>query len=88
MPDPVAPDDITARHAHRSSQSRLIGIAVSGSANNALLISMIPLFLLSLGASPILIGLGATSTNIQKMGRILGLQLMHRMEECHRIQAA
>ena len=78
MPDPVAPDDITTRHARRQSQSHLIGIAVSGAANNALLTSIFPLFLLSLGASPVLIGLVATSTHIQKMGRILGLQFMHR----------
>ena len=78
MPDPVAPDDITTRHARRQSQSHLIGIAVSGAANNALLTSIFPLFLLSLGASPFLIGLVATSTHIQKMGRILGLQFMHR----------
>ena len=60
------------------SQSRLIGVAVSGSINNALLTSIVPLFLLSLGASPFLIGLVATSEYLQKMGRVGGLQLMQR----------
>ena len=78
MHDPVAPYDKTGRHARRQSRSRLIGIAVSGSANNALLTSIFPLFLLSLGASPFLIGLVATSIHVQKMGRVVGLQFMHR----------
>ena len=62
----------------RRSQSRLIGVAVSGSINNALLTSIVPLFLLSLNASPFLIGLVATSEYLQKMGRVVGLQLMQR----------
>ena len=62
----------------RRSQSRLIGVAVSGSISSALLTSLVPLFLLSLNASPFLIGLVATSEYLQRMGRVVGLQLMHR----------
>ena len=64
--------------ARRHSQSRLIGVAVSGSISSALLTSLVPLFLLSLNASPFLIGLVATSEYLQRMGRVVGLQLMHR----------
>ena len=64
--------------ARRRSQSRLIGVAVSGSISSALLTSLVPLFLLSLNASPFLIGLVATSEYLQRMGRVVGLQLMHR----------
>ena len=71
-------DDTASQASRRKSQSRLVAIAVSGSTNNALLTSIVPLFLLSLGASPFLIGLVATSTHIQKMGRVVGLQFMHR----------
>lgn len=82
MPEPVGdtPDsnDKISPEARRKSQSRLIAIAVSGSTNNALLTSIAPLFLLSLGASPFLIGLVATSSHLQKMGRVVGLQFMHR----------
>ena len=64
--------------ARRRSQSRLIGVAVSGSISSALLTSLVPLFLLSLNASPFLIGLVATSEYLQRMGRVVGLQLMQR----------
>lgn len=75
---PHTPSD-AINPAHRlHSQSRLIGVAVSGSINNALLTSIVPLFLLSLNASPFLIGLVATSDYVQKMGRVVGLQLMQR----------
>lgn len=63
----------------RKSRDRLVWVAVSGSTNNALLTSIVPLFLLSLGASPFLIGLIATSNHVQKMGRVIGLQYMHRV---------
>lgn len=76
--DSPDPDDNIPPESRRKSQSRLIAIAVSGSTNNALLTSIVPLFLLSLGASPFLIGLVATSAHIQKMGRVAGLQFMHR----------
>ena len=75
--DTVNPDHRLPPAVRRRSQSRLIGVAVSGSVNNALLTSIVPLFLLSLGASPFLIGLVATSEYLQKMGRVVGLQLMH-----------
>ena len=71
-------DDKIPREARRKSQLRLIKIAVTGSTNNALLTSIVPLFLLSMGASPLLIGLVATTTHLQKMGRVVGLQFMHR----------
>lgn len=77
-PDTAHPDHRLPPTARRRSQSRLIGCAVSGSINNALLTSLVPLFLLSLNASPFLIGLVATSEYLQKMGRVVGLQLMHR----------
>ena len=76
--DPANPTHRLPPAVRRRSQSRLIGVAVSGSINNALLTSIVPLFLLSLGASPFLIGLVATSEYLQKMGRVLGLQLMQR----------
>ena len=76
--DTTNQDESLSRASRCKSQSRLIGIAVSGSTNNALLTSIVPLFMLSLGASPFLIGLVATSSHIQKMGRIVGLQFMHR----------
>lgn len=72
-------DEHPANAQHEKSRGRLVWIAVSGSTNNALLTSIIPLFLLSLGASPFMIGLVATSTHIQKVGRVAGLHYMHRL---------
>ena len=72
-------DEHPANAQHEKSRARLVWIAVSGSTNNALLTSIIPLFLLSLGASPFMIGLVATSTHIQKVGRVAGLHYMHRL---------
>ncbi len=76
--DTTIEEQSPSQGSHHKSQSRLIAIAVSGSTNNALLTSIVPLFLLSLGASPFVIGLAATSNHIQKMGRVVGLQFMHR----------
>ena len=76
--DTATPDHRLSPAVRRRSQSRLIGVAVSGSISSALLASIFPLFLLSLGASPFLIGLVATSEYLQKMGRVVGLQLMQR----------
>jgi hypothetical protein len=72
-------DDKNSKDLRHKSRARLVWVAVSGSTNNALLTSIVPLFLLSLGASPFLIGLVATSNHIQKMGRIIGLHYMHRV---------
>ena len=74
----AAPSDISEAHRHKS-RARLVWIAVSGSTNGALLTSIIPLFMLSLGASPFMIGLVATSTHVQKIGRVAGLHYMHRI---------
>ena len=76
--DTANPSHRLSPAARRRSQSRLIGVAVSGSISSALLTSIVPLFLLSLNASPFLIGLVATSEYLQKMGRVVGLQLMQR----------
>ncbi len=76
--DTTTEEESPSQASRRISQSRLIAIAVSGSTNNALLTSIVPLFLLSLGASPFVIGIAATSLHIQKMGRVVGLQFMHR----------
>ena len=76
--DTTTEEESPSQASRRKSQSRLIAIAVSGSTNNALLTSIVPLFLLSLGASPFVIGIAATSNHIQKMGRVVGLQFMHR----------
>ena len=76
--DTTIEEESPSQASRRKSQSRLIAIAVSGSTNNALLTSIVPLFLLSLGASPFVIGIAATSNHIQKMGRVVGLQFMHR----------
>ena len=76
----AAPSDINSSEDHRhKSRARLVWIAVSGSTNGALLTSIIPLFMLSLGASPFMIGLVATSTHVQKIGRVAGLHYMHRI---------
>jgi len=72
-------DDKIPKALRRKSQRSLVWIAVSGSINNALLTSIVPLFLLSLGASPFFIGLVATSNHVQKAGRIIGLHYMHRV---------
>jgi len=76
--DTTTEEESPSQASRRKSQSRLIAIAVSGSTNNALLTSIVPLFLLSLGASPFVIGIAATSNHMQKMGRVVGLQFMHR----------
>ncbi|MFT5090282.1 MAG: hypothetical protein ACI906_004570 [Candidatus Latescibacterota bacterium] len=76
--NPVLANDKIPKDLRHKSRARLVWVAVSGSTNNALLTSIVPLFLLSLGASPFLIALVATSNHIQKMGRIIGLQYMHR----------
>ncbi len=76
--DTTTKEESPSQASRRKSQSRLIAIAVSGSTNNALLTSIVPLFLLSLGASPFVIGIAATSNHMQKMGRVVGLQFMHR----------
>ena len=76
----AVPSNHTLSEVHRyKSRARLVWIAVSGSTNGALLTSIIPLFMLSLGASPFMIGLVATSTHVQKIGRVAGLHYMHRI---------
>lgn len=47
-----------------------------------------PLFLLSLGANPLMIGLLATATNIGNTSRILGLKLMPRVGKARLMGAA
>lgn len=67
------PDD------HRQGQRRLIGLALSGSVNNALFTSVTALFLLSLGATPFQVGLLASATHLQRATRFVGLYLIPRI---------
>ena len=60
-------------------QFRLIGLAVTGSMNNALVTSISALFLLALGASPFQVGLLATVQHLERATRLVGLQLIPRL---------
>ena len=60
----------------RRGQAALIRYVAAGAANNALVGSTGALFLLSLGATPFQLGLLATFTQLDKIARLAGAELM------------
>lgn len=60
----------------RRGQALLIRYVAAGAANNALVGSTGALFLLSLGATPFHLGLLATCIHLDKIGRLVGAELM------------
>jgi hypothetical protein len=60
------------------SQTRLIRFVLSGTANNALVQAIGPLFLLNLGAAPIHLGILATFAQLDKVARLGGVELLGR----------
>ena len=73
-------DSDTLTEAQRKhGQPRLMGLAVSGSMNNAFITSISALFLLTLGATPFQVGLLASSQHLQRASRLLGLYLIPKL---------
>ena len=71
-------EDLTDAQRKRS-QLRLIGMAATGSVNNALITSISALFLLTLGATPFQVGLLASANNLQRATRLVGIHLIPRI---------
>jgi hypothetical protein len=63
----------------KHGQPRLMGLAVSGSMNNAFITSISALFLLALGATPFQVGLLASTQHLQRASRLLGLYLIPKL---------
>jgi hypothetical protein len=59
-------------------QSRLIRFVLTGAVSNALVPSLAPLFLLSLGASPLHLGLLATCSQLDRLSRLAGVGILGR----------
>lgn len=70
------PQSILPEADRRTGQKRLIGMSVLSAASDAFITVIAPLFLLSIGASSIHIGLLATSEHVQKVSRFVGLRLV------------
>lgn len=62
----------------RQSQTGIIRFVLAGTANNALVQALGPLFLLSLGAAPLHLGILATFTQLDKVARLGGVELLGR----------
>lgn len=67
----------------KKGQPRLVGLAVSGSVNNAFITSICSLFLLALNATPFQVGLLASATHLQRATRLIGLYLIARIGKAH-----
>ena len=65
--------------ARRRGQDLLIRYLIAGSINNVLVNSIAALFLLSLGATPVHLGLLATAMQIAKLLRLAGVQAMSHL---------
>lgn len=72
-------DQVLTEAERQRGQFRLIGLAVTGSMNNALVTSISSLFLLALGASPFQVGLLATVHHLERATRLVGVQLIPRL---------
>jgi hypothetical protein len=66
------------RQELRRGQIGLIRFVLAGTANNALVQAVGPLFLLSLGAAPFHLGILATFSQLDKIARLGGVQLLGR----------
>ena len=79
MPEGISRDEPLPRDVRERSQRRLIQYVASGAVSGNLVISIAPLFLLSLGASPFLIGLFATAFSLGSLARVVGVWIMPRL---------
>jgi len=76
--------ETTLTEAQREKgQPRLVGLAVSGSVNNAFVTSISALFLLALDATAFQVGLLASASNLQRATRLVGLYLIPRIGKAH-----
>ena len=67
----------------KKGQSRLVGLAVSGSVNNAFVTSISALFLLALNATAFQVGLLASASHLQRATRLIGLYLIPRIGKAY-----
>jgi len=82
--EPMPETDTTLTEAQRKKgQPRLVGLAVSGSVNNALVTSICSLFLLALNATAFQVGLLASANHLQRATRLIGLYLIPRIGKAH-----
>tara|TARA_B100000686_G_C16783178_1_gene973371 strand:+ start:1343 stop:2611 length:1269 start_codon:yes stop_codon:yes gene_type:complete len=72
-------DQSISKEAAQKGQRRLLQYLATGSLIGTFMTGSAPLFLLTLGASPFLIGLLATATSIGNTSRLLGVKLMPKM---------
>ena len=76
-------DNTLTEAQRKKGQPRLVGLAVSGSVNNAFVTSICALFLLSLDATAFQIGLLASANHLQRATRLIGLYLIPRIGKAH-----
>ncbi len=67
----------------KNGQPRLVGLAVSGSVNNAFFTSLSALFLLALNATAFQVGLLASASHLQRATRLIGLYLISKIGKAH-----
>ena len=67
----------------KKGQPRLVGLAVSGSVNNAFVTSICALFLLALNATAFQVGLLASANHLQRATRLIGLYLIPRIGKAY-----
>jgi hypothetical protein len=70
--------DALTRQQQQRSQSGVIRYVLAGSANHSLVQAVGPLFLLSLGAAPFHLGLLAAVSQLDKLSRLVGVELLAR----------
>lgn len=63
----------------KKGQPRIVGLAVSGSINNAFVTSIAALFLLALNATPFQVGLLASASHLQRATRLVGLYIISKI---------
>lgn len=73
------PENTLTEEQRKKGQPRLVGLAVSGSVNNAFITSIAALFLLALNATPFQVGLLASASHLQRATRLVGLYLISKI---------
>ena len=79
MPGEKGADEPLPKVVRERSQRRLIAYAATGAVGGNIIGPSAPLFLLSLGASPFLIGLLATALSLESLARVVGVWIMPRL---------
>jgi hypothetical protein len=79
VPGEKGADEPLPKDLRERSQRRLIAYAATGAVGGNIIGPSAPLFLLSLGASPFLIGLLATALSLGSLARVVGVWIMPRL---------